>query len=246
MASDKIYVSGNQNLFKKYQDFLAEMGSSLAVTLQNEHGTTKNRFSFTANIPNSYKSPEMVLFSDSSLRSGYVLNKATDRVCTIFTSEKEQLVSLYGTKATFQLNTTQTGDIQEQMYVPKQMDARISIDNNVAGVSKQTGLSVNWTTDNDPLNDKGILIELFYDAYTNKSVSTNPTALPNDNVIQYVVVPDNGNYTLTSSDLVNLPSNTNITIKIHRGNFRTVNIGQKENVSLLAYSQVYNAFTLVD
>lgn len=245
MASDKIYVSGNQNLFKKYQDFLTGMGNSLAVTLKNEHGTNKDRFSFTANISNRYKSPAIVLYSDSSMRSACALNRAVNRVSTIFTSEKEQLASLYGTKAIFQLNTTQTGDIQEQIYVPKQMDARISIDNNVAGVSKQTGLSVNWTTDSNPLNDKGILIELFYDAYTNKSVSTNPAALPNNNVTQYIVVADNGNYTLTSSDLVNLPSNTNITIKIHRRNFRTVNVG-KENINLLAYSQVYNAFTLID
>jgi hypothetical protein len=239
--SGNIFISGDPILVQSYRSFFENEKSGPSINLQSDN---KN-FSFVANFPKIYENPTLDLSENNSLRAAFDVNMNVNPSATVFSSEDPNLKNLFGTEAYFTVNIPNIGASKEKLYVPNLLKASILMKDGYP-VTKSSGLALNWAVDRNPLNDKGVLVELFYDASANKSTNVNASSLPSQSITKYIVVPDDGNYLLSKVDLAELPSNANITIKIYRGNFKTATIGKEQEISLLVYDQFYNAFTLVD
>jgi hypothetical protein len=240
-SNANVFISGVPTLVQNYRAFFENEQKGPSINLQSD----KKNFSFTANFPKIYESPAINLGQNNTLRTSFDVNMSVNPSATVFSSEDPNLKSLFGTEAYFDVNIPKIGSFKEQLYVPHLLNASILMQDG-ASVSKVAGLTLNWEVDRNPLNNKGVLVELYYDAFANKSTDIKASSLPSQSISKYIVVPDDGNYHLSESDFAELPSNVNITIKIYRGNFKTTTIGKGEEISLLVYDQFYNAFTLVD
>lgn len=236
-----VFFSGDPSLVQKLQAFIDNDGNGPSINLQSD----AKRFSFSARFSKIYENPSLNVLQSPFLRSTFDINMNINPDATVFSSNDPNLKSLFGTEAYFDVNIPNAGSWKEKIYVPNLLNATINMQDGTS-VTKSNGLELNWEIDKNPLNDKGVLIELYYDPFTNKSVSSNPNNLPNQAISKYIAVSDYGQYHLNSTDFAELPSNANITVKIYRGNFKTINIGKEQQIGLLVYDQFYNAFTLID
>lgn len=105
-------------------------------------------------------------------------------------------------------------NFSSQIYLPEP----IEITEPNAGVLdyqlSKNGETVSWNP--DPNNNTGkIVIMIMYDASAN--LYNNPSAQPNDEIIVLKEVPDNGSYTLSKNELIELTSKTRVLFAIARG-----------------------------
>lgn len=91
-------------------------------------------------------------------------------------------------------------------------------------VSKSSGFTLEWTTDSNPLNDKGVLIELTFDLEYNILFDPN---LSGDSMVKRFLVPDNGSYTISSSDLMEFPKCKGIFVSVQKGDYKNYVINSK-------------------
>jgi hypothetical protein len=136
--------------------------------------------------------------------SMYSYNYGSDQV-----SKSSQL---FGTRILVAINGIDEADtVSSSVYLPKQLSPNIEDYPDTVSISQ--GLPLQWLPDSD--NTWGnVLIQLFYySALSRKGDSTMPDKISTVNI----VVPDNGRYYLSHSELNAFPKNAYIGITIARG-----------------------------
>lgn len=100
------------------------------------------------------------------------------------------------------------------MYFPKE----IALEHNAGYfLSKSAGTNLTWNADAD--NSLGVAVAVLYDGF--QSNQTDPN-LSNKDILFYKVVPDNGKYSITSTDLKDIPVGGYCRIYVVRGNAKIV------------------------
>jgi hypothetical protein len=130
------------------------------------------------------------------------------------------LDQFFGTNLSFGV-TSSAGTNTAQIYIPNNFE--VTMPPNGDTVSKNQGFIINWTVDSNPLNDKGVYIELFYSVHYNQLYNLSVTG---ESMVKRYLVPDNGSLNISASDLaIFQPGKLEITIK--KGNYHNFVVSDK-------------------
>lgn len=238
-SNTQIVVDGDLALAEKYKALFDNIHTGVSINLQSD----MKAYSFSARFPKGFDGESIQIQPNNMLRSNMALKKSILDDAVVFSSQDNQLAALYGQEVGFNIQKSPSS-INEKLYIPKPLNAQLVFYDNQTYVAKTKGAIIEWEIDRNPQNDKGVLIELFYDATFNKALPGLQENLPTKSIKKYIVVPDNGRYELSLKDFKELPVCPQIIMNVYRGNFKTVMRDSHNTLNYLAYDHYYNAFTL--
>ncbi|MCC6815635.1 MAG: hypothetical protein IT267_04430 [Saprospiraceae bacterium] len=141
--------------------------------------------------------------------------------------------SYFGSILNFELSN-QTSQYNTSLYIPNNFSV-INPTSNITAVSKSTGFNIDWTVDPNPLNNKGVAIEIFYSIQQEKIYNSNVTG---ENIVRTFLVPDNGHFVVTPQILINFPPCNSLLISVAKGNYTSVLLSNSKNLPIF-YKQKY-------
>mgnify|MGYP000860886653 FL=1 len=125
----------------------------------------------------------------------------------------------------------------EQMYIPQKIHAIIP--GGVLQISKSQGMTITWNTDSN--NDKGVFIGLDYQIIESNNIDGN---MPDEPIITYENVDDNGTYDITPAKLSSYPVGSIIELIAARGNYNYISVNSRTYL-LLGYTSYIYKFEVV-
>ena len=133
-------------------------------------------------------------------------------------SETDDYSRMFGTTSSFSGISPRLGNFTRNMYVPAIVQTDLS--SNPDEFSKSNNVTVRWNADPANTEDVGILLW-----YQGNSILNSSENLPAGNITYVTTAPDNGQYTISNSDLANFPTGGYITVTVGRGSQQIFNIG---------------------
>ncbi len=124
-------------------------------------------------------------------------------------------ISFYGSNVKVKITGSSAADtVTKMVYVPKRV-VKIPRSFPTAAIDISNNLTIGWTT--DPLNSWGnVVIKIWYNAATSQFLSD--STLSSQNKTLTYIVPDNGSYTISSTDLQGgLQRKSFVTVALGRG-----------------------------
>lgn len=145
--------------------------------------------------------------------------------------ENQSFESFFGTTVAFEIEgTTESGYLPHtcSLYIPKKLQLSFSgyINTpNRPSVKRNTPLTMHWQA--DPANTKGVLIRVENDHPVDKNLypDMNSNAIYATN---YILAEDDGSYTFSPADFVNIPDNHELRIVVYRGNVAIEDNGSRK------------------
>ncbi len=140
-------------------------------------------------------------------------------------------MDLYGTYTSFNINNFLSST---EMYIPKIIDITSHNQDNNPTVSINS--NIDWTLDTK--NDLGVIIVLTY--YPDNNIALN-SQYPEE-IYHAILTEDDGSYSFSNQDLSKFPSNSNLMIKLIRGNYKIETADDGKALTIWAYSMMEGVF----
>jgi hypothetical protein len=231
--------------YEQTKDSKSLIGSTL---IQKDNATT--------NFPNvtnegAFNSNFNFLSSNNFILSNGIQDFSLEKVNESNFATKTKLVAndIYGKKLTFKavvndklnIRSEDFGTWEESIYVPKtlQITSNMKYFDNI---SKRNGSNlIKWIPDNNPENDKAVVIRLRYNPNVEKTTNK-ATNLPNNIIDKYIVVKDEGTFDVKNVHLKDFPTPLfSLQVTIFRGNFKKSQVNGK-NISIVVFDS-FSFFT---
>ena len=238
-AKSKSYYDGDAKLLKAYSAFLDGLSASdsklgdLAFHLSSPSEETKNLYGGIFNGGFISETLETMYFANDQDRVLKPLFKKNGK----FVMKDLNPEDVFGRVVKFSTSDPKSVSLRsynwsDSLYIPKLLNLNRSP--RTEGFSKSAGLTLTWDVDNNPLNDKGVLINISYTALPERVGNAN---LPNYNIDKVIIVKDDGSYTLSSKDLAEFPTpSRHLSVSVYRGNFRLSDYNS-QNLPLMIYNK---------
>lgn len=209
---------GDLGLVDKFLDFYnkSEISDRSGIIHIAKYNNSMNGADETSSFVNTYLGDlnfnNMTVTSDSKTLS-------IERQGNNFFFPKELEQNLNGKNILFN-GVGSLGNWQDGFYVPQKLIISSPSNQDIISISKKNGFNISWNQDPNAENDKGVLIELTYENMAEK-LFPNSDFLPSYDISHRIIVPDDGQYTLTPQDLQSFPTPIRgLRIGIYRGNYK--------------------------
>jgi hypothetical protein len=236
--SGQINWTGDIRLMKQIYDFNEKTSNSEqlqgTIVIQKQNSTENMPILEDIGGTNTFfYFKDVDKFSVNNQKEDFILNKSTNN--NFNAPKKYGSSDIYGKKLRFNVSQDNKLNVrndeiinwEESLYVPNTLQITKKIEYNES-ISKATGGElVQWIPDPNPENDKGVVVKLTYDPFSEKTISKS-TNLPDKRMELYIVAPDNGKFVLKPEHLADFPSPLlGLGITIFRGNFKASPINNK-------------------
>ncbi len=238
-TGDKVLLNQLIGYYTKTKDEQRLAGN---VFIQKSNSNPNGEFdenTFTNTYIKGDSDSQAALYSKGT---AFSIEKQQNGVFKVRNSEKDKY-KLFGETIKIESNSgvilrnDSASNWSASMYVPKPLI--VTNFNPEEQLSKSTGKQISWVPDNNPANNKGVILRLLYDPLFEKSFP-NTDALPSESIERYITVADNGNYQLNADDLRNFPAPLHgFEITIFRGNFQISDTNRPVAVCAFDYFKTY-------
>jgi len=194
-AYSYIILSGNQNVDRNDSSYHIDINASFTDSLT---GQAVNTLGISINNRN--------LVSNSNHAYHFAYNDTSTTI--------QEGLSLYGTNVKIKITGTSSADTVTQMiYMPKKVYKTVN-DFPTGSIGTSGNLVVSWTP--DPLNSWGnVVIKIWYNSSMSRFLRD--SSLSAQDIELTYTVPDNGSYTISSSDLQAFQPKSLVSIALGRG-----------------------------
>lgn len=149
--------------------------------------------------------------------------------CTTWSRTDKDLTELYGKKLELSFSNNQvlarsgsTNETTTNIFIPELVSVNVS---NLVEGKVVPGTTITWNI--DTANANGMILAIEYSPLAQKEQAIAQTY--STRIMKGSTVQDNGNYTITASDLESYPDNATLSFYIGRASFTITNDGNPNN-----------------